>query len=402
MTDKNDIFLSVILAAFDVEPYVARCLDSVVNTGDPQVEVLVVLGNSKDRTNEICMEYEKRGLAVCIMQDGKGLSNARNCGIRRAQGIYLTFADADDWMDTKRFAAFIRYLKRMLRKSPRCGDYDVLINDFIFADDSGRALFGNRQIWKLKKRFAHARTRSLKKTSGGRKKRTSLAQSDGIDFTAGSVKSDGIDFTTALVQSGGTFWNAWRYVYRTAYLKEKGRSFMENCCCEDLEFAVRTLLDTRRTAYLHWPYYYYCPVRPQSLMNSKNLKMLQDFWTVERYLLRLCAEQETALSRAVTEKLKELLVLNLPDIREADKKERRAAVRGYQKLLREIKRPEKRWVRGIVYLCRMGGLVPVSNLLYRIRKLRRMIKYRQLFGGLRQLRKENTDKDRSGKGDFGC
>lgn len=359
-TGKHDIFLSIILAAFNVEAYVARCLDSIVSMGDLQVEVLVVLGNSKDRTNEICEGYEKRGLADCIMQDGKGLSNARNCGIRRARGTYLAFADADDWVDTKRFAAFVRYLKKVLCKRPSGNGYDVIINDFIFADAGGKALFGNNQIWKLQRRFAHA----------GR------IQSNDRNYVEGSIKLGGIDFATALVQSGGTFWNVWRYVYRTAYLKENNRSFMENCCCEDLEFAVRTLLDTRRIAYLHWPYYYYCPVRPQSLMNSKDLKMMQDFWKVERHLLRLCAKQQTELSGAVSEKLKELLVLNLPDIWETDQKERRAAIRGYRKLMREAKRSEKRWVRSIVYLCRVGGLVPVSSLLYRIRKFRRMIRYR--------------------------
>ncbi len=322
------VFLSVIVAAYEAEAYVEACIDSICGAGCAGIEILIVLGESSDRTNAICRSYETRGLAVCVMQDGKGLSDARNCGMKKAAGEYLTFVDADDRVDTEKFAACVRFLKQALRTQ----SYDVLVNDFLFADHSGKILFESGQM----------------KNGMGRRE---------------------------LVRAKGTFWNAWRYIYRTAYVCGHNRYFLENHSCEDLEFAVRTLLDTRRAAFLHMPYYCYCPVRPGSLMHRKDLKMIRDFWLVERMLLSLCRKDASLLAQDMEKKLAELMVLNLPDIWEVSGCERQAVLRGYRRQSARIRRTGSWWVRLSVCLCRAGLIVPVSFCLYLAKRMRRQWRY---------------------------
>lgn len=335
-TETEDIFLSILIAAYHSGSYIKTCIDSIVKADCPGLEIVVVLGESADQTNSICRQYERAGMLTCIMQDGKGLSNARNCGIRRARGTYLTFVDADDCLETKRFAACIRYLKQALQEQT----YDAVINDFLFVDGKGKLLLVNRQI-----------------------------------PLTGHAAELYHDFTLRLVQSRGTFWNAWRYLYRTDYIKACGRHFQENRSCEDLEFAVRTLLDTDRIACLHMPYYCYCPIRPYSLMNSKDMEMIKDFLWMEKRLFAFCRQDGSVLAGAVAEKLKELLVLNLPDIQEIDRKEQGKVVRRYNGLIREIELPENRSLRMIFCLCRMGFTIPVSRILCLLKRLRRKWRY---------------------------
>lgn len=340
MKVPRDVFLSVIVAAYNVENYVKRCVDSILQTDFSSMEVIVVLGESSDQTNLICRDYEKKGLLACVIQDKKGLSNARNCGILRASGAYLTFVDADDRLETERFASCLQYLKKILQKE----NYDVIVNDFWFADDRSRRLFQSRQITALHRSDGYCRRRS--------------------------------DDVTGLVKSRGTFWNAWRYIYRVDYLKAMGRAFIEGCCCEDLEFAVKTLLDTDRVMLLHMPYYCYCPIRQDSLGNSKEMHMIKEFWAVERKLLALCSQKKTPLAQAMEEKLKELIVLRLPDLWEVDDGDRRAVYEGYCSLMKRMEMPKKRWVQITVRLCQKGYIVPVSYILYIVKYIRRKWKYR--------------------------
>lgn len=346
MAKAGSIFLSVVIAAYNAADYIEACIDSVWKAGGAQTEIVVVLGDSKDRTNEVCRRYEQQGMVSCVMQDGKGLSNARNCGMRRAAGTYLTFVDADDWVITERFRAFVQYFRCAVQKK---GFFDVLVNDFLFADPAGKVLFANKQIQKLKR---------------GQTPQQTLA----IQFVA----------------SGGTFWNAWRYVYRTAYLKERGRRFLEGHTCEDLEFTVKTLLDTQRIAFVHMPYYCYCPVRPLSLMHSKDIGMVQDFSLVLRHLFQICIQEKSPLAQAVLEKLKELLIWKLPDIWEVEKKERHAAIQEYVRLLRKIGAAEKGLEKWAGRLCIAGGMPAVSRVLYWAKWMRRICRYHEKPGNTKR------------------
>ena len=332
-------FLSLIVAAYNIEAYIANCLDSILKADCQEMELLLVLGASKDGTNEICKNYEKRypGKVNCIFQNGKGLSNARNCGMKKAKGRYVAFIDGDDKVNTKKFIAFILFLKELDQEK----EFAVLGNDFYMIDSLGNFLQEKRQI----------------KVCPG--------------------KTVGIEYATELIKSKGTYWNAWRYVYKKEYLDNKKRIFAENQNCEDLDFTCRTFLETKRILFCHMPYYEYCPVREDSLTNKKNIKMARDFLEIKKGLEKLCTQKRGTVAEAIKEKLKELLVLSLPDIYEVPKDDKEQCFLWYQRAIQETEKPQNFWIKIIFSLGNGVALKVVAYFLWRLKHVRRMILYKK-------------------------
>lgn len=92
------MLLSVIIPCYNVEPWLARCLDSVVGQDFDDMEIICVNDGSTDGTLSILRDYESRypSLVRVIDKPNGGVSSARNAGIDAAQGRWLTFVDADD------------------------------------------------------------------------------------------------------------------------------------------------------------------------------------------------------------------------------------------------------------------------------------------------------------------
>ena len=97
----NNYILSVIIPAYNVEKYIDRCLDSLVNqTIFEKIEVIIVNDGSTDKTKEYAEKYIKKYSNIFLYnQKNRGVSNARNLGIDKAIGKYITFLDTDDWVD---------------------------------------------------------------------------------------------------------------------------------------------------------------------------------------------------------------------------------------------------------------------------------------------------------------
>lgn len=95
------MFLSVIIPVYNVEPYLHRCIDSVIaqDMGN-EIELLLVDDGSKDASGAICDEYALKynWIRVFHISNG-GVGNARNYGIEHAKGEYFTFIDSDDFLD---------------------------------------------------------------------------------------------------------------------------------------------------------------------------------------------------------------------------------------------------------------------------------------------------------------
>ncbi len=98
---SKNIKASIIIPAYNAAMYIGKCLESIVaQTIFDQLQVIVVNDGSTDGTEQILEEYGKRysNISVITIQNG-GVSNARNVGIQYAEGSYITFVDADDWVD---------------------------------------------------------------------------------------------------------------------------------------------------------------------------------------------------------------------------------------------------------------------------------------------------------------
>lgn len=90
--------ISVIIPVYNIEKYLDRCLESVVNQTYKNLEILLIESASTDKSGMICDRYAQSDLRIKVIhqKERKGLSNARNEGLVYAQGEYVGFVDGDD------------------------------------------------------------------------------------------------------------------------------------------------------------------------------------------------------------------------------------------------------------------------------------------------------------------
>lgn len=119
------IDISVIVAIYNVEAYLNRCIDSLVNQTLESIEIILVNDCSPDNSANIAQEYMKKypdKIRVINTHENLKQGGARNLGIRVAKGEYIAFVDADDWVDETMYEKL--YLKARDTKS------DIVVCDY--------------------------------------------------------------------------------------------------------------------------------------------------------------------------------------------------------------------------------------------------------------------------------
>lgn len=100
--------VSIIIPVYNVENYLDKCLDSVINQTYKNLEIVIVNDGSTDNSENIILDYLKKdNRIVYIKKKNGGLSSARNSGLDKCKGKYVSFVDSDDTLDTK-------FIKRMV------------------------------------------------------------------------------------------------------------------------------------------------------------------------------------------------------------------------------------------------------------------------------------------------
>lgn len=100
--------VSVIVPVYNVEEYLRACLDSVLGQTYDDLDVIVVDDGSTDGSGRICDQYAQSDRRIRVIhQQNRGLSAARNTGMRAARGEYLTFVDSDDWLSREFVASLV-------------------------------------------------------------------------------------------------------------------------------------------------------------------------------------------------------------------------------------------------------------------------------------------------------
>lgn len=136
--------LSVIIPVYNVEKYLKRCLDSVINQTLKDIEILCINDGSTDDSSSILEEYKKKDYRIVIInQKNKGVAVARNVGIEIAQGEYLAFVDPDDWINSEFFEC--------LYNSAKENDCDIAVGNIMRVPNKGKATpflqYENTQIY---------------------------------------------------------------------------------------------------------------------------------------------------------------------------------------------------------------------------------------------------------------
>lgn len=92
--------ISVIVPVYNVENYIDKCIESIINQTYTELEIILINDGSRDLSGEICNKYAKQDKRVIVIHTkNKGVSEARNTGIEVAKGEYLAFVDSDDWIE---------------------------------------------------------------------------------------------------------------------------------------------------------------------------------------------------------------------------------------------------------------------------------------------------------------
>lgn len=114
MTESSgtDQLVTVIIPVFNTERYIEECLSSIEKQTYKFLEVIMVDDGSTDNSAQICRKFTERDKRFTLLQTkNKGVSSARNLGIKSATGAYITFIDSDDYLTRD----MIQYLYTLLR-----------------------------------------------------------------------------------------------------------------------------------------------------------------------------------------------------------------------------------------------------------------------------------------------
>lgn len=115
--------LTVIVPAYNVEKYIEKCLESLVNQTYRDLEILVVNDGSTDNTKKIIEKYEKKSENLKLLnKENGGLSSARNFGLQNTETKYVAFVDGDDYLELN---AYEIIMKKVEEEKADIGIYNL-------------------------------------------------------------------------------------------------------------------------------------------------------------------------------------------------------------------------------------------------------------------------------------
>lgn len=230
MKEKSDYpKISVIVPVYNVENYLSRCLDSILNQTYSDFEVLLVDDGSRDNSGCICDEYALKDSRIQVYhKENGGVSSARNVGIQNARGKYSIHVDGDDSVEPE-------MLERLWRTA-ELEKADVVIVDFFI--DTGH-----------KVRLKTQRPESL--------------------------EPDKVIEGILTGKLHGSTWN--KLIKHEMYFKYH-ITFPENInCCEDVLVVTRLLLQQLKVVYLPEAFYHYT-YNPNSIIRTLTRKTFDELF----------------------------------------------------------------------------------------------------------------------------
>lgn len=198
--------VSVIVPVYNVSKYLEKCLISLVNQTLLDIEIVVVNDGSKDDSDKIISKYEKEypTKIKSYKKENGGLSDARNYGIKHANGEYIGFVDGDDFVD-------IRMFKEMYDEAIK-KSYDIVVCDLFYVYDY-----------------------------------------DCIPHDS-AIKKETTDIKSVMLNIYPTAWNK---IYKREFLNSHDLLFKKNVWYEDVEFIYRVLPYVKSIGCVKKPFYQY-------------------------------------------------------------------------------------------------------------------------------------------------
>ena len=230
MKEKRVLF-SIIVPVYQVENYIAQCIESLLPQCQENSEIIIVDDGSCDKSGKIADEYaEKYECVRVIHQENKGLSEARNVGIHYAQGAYCVFLDGDDMLCENALDS----LKKCIENRPNT---EVVMHRSKEIDSTER--IKECSYW-----FDETQLQNL----------------------SASEAYENIQKLPGLVLS------AWLFSVKTDYIRKNDFYFPKGFLHEDEEWIPKILLNAKIIAYNNTCFYIYRIDREWSITKTPNIK----------------------------------------------------------------------------------------------------------------------------------
>lgn len=108
---EADKKLSVIVTVYNIENYISKCIESLVNQTYKNLEIILVNDGSTDSSGKICDKYAEKDTRIYVIhQKNQGVMKALYAGIKAANCQYVTFVDGDDWLSENAYESILQYL----------------------------------------------------------------------------------------------------------------------------------------------------------------------------------------------------------------------------------------------------------------------------------------------------
>ena len=92
--------ISIIVPVYNVEQYLSKCIDSILNQTFKDFELILINDGSTDKSGDICDFYKQKDKRIKVIhKNNEGVAKTRNVGIANANAEYIGFIDSDDWIE---------------------------------------------------------------------------------------------------------------------------------------------------------------------------------------------------------------------------------------------------------------------------------------------------------------
>ena len=228
--------VSIIVPIYNVEKYLDRCMESLLNQTLKDIEIIMVDDGSPDNCPKMCDEYAKKDNRVKVVhKQNAGLGFARNSGLEVATGEYVAFVDSDDFVECDMYEKLYEQVKKNQADTIYCGFRKYWSNDDIkeFRHVSNITIFEGKKL---------------------------------VDFSLDLVGSfEGIKKDWIYEMS------VWHGLYSNKIIKKYSLGFHSEreVLSEDIVFQEQYLKYAKRVVYVPDTYYYYCFNNVGSLTHAR-------------------------------------------------------------------------------------------------------------------------------------
>lgn len=248
---------SFIIPCYNVEKYLAECVESILAQSVADFEVILVNDGSKDNTGAICDAYAAKDHRIKVIhKENGGQSSARNMGTDIAKGDYIIYIDSDDFIMDRDF----------LKKMAENAGSDIIFYKHKKFDDESKAF------------------------------------SPCTYSFAGLGEGDYYDILKAMIAADAFYGMAWNKCIRASVIQDNHIRFDESLCCEDMDWIYYVILNSRSLITVDEPFVAYRQ-RANSVTSAPKLKNLNDFvFILEKWYEKAqsgdCTEAQKQVMRA--------------------------------------------------------------------------------------------------------